>query len=261
MNHIVDNFPEILSFADNYNLPLTKKRAILREYLQAKILSLIYKQKSAVYLYFVGGTALRLLHNLDRFSEDMDFDAAIKIKKNISPLVSDICRQLEKENIKVILYHNITALREYFELRFPHLLSELKISSEREEKLVIKLDFAYFWRGHSREVKLFSRYGFLVNVVSIPLGQMLVQKLCAYLNRRQTLARDLYDITWLSSRVEIDRKFSRENNINKSGLLNKVKAKYLTEKSRLKNLKGMLKPFLIDEDNADRIDLLAGLLK
>ena len=83
MNQIIDSFPEILDFAKNYHLPVTKKRAILREYLQSKILREIYKNKLSVNLLFVGGTSLRLLHNLDRFSEDLDFDFEESFKQQL----------------------------------------------------------------------------------------------------------------------------------------------------------------------------------
>src|SRR3989338_6717536 len=262
MNQIIDSYPEILDFAKNYHLPVTKKRAILREYLQSKILREIYKNKLSVNLLFVGGTSLRLLHNLDRFSEDLDFDFEESFKHNLSGLIAEIHRQLKKENIEVELYKNKTVRREYFEFRFSDLLAELKISSEREEKLVIKLDFEHFWHGHCREIKLLNRYGFLINVVTIPLNQMLVQKLYAYLNRRQTLARDLYDIVWLiSHNAKFDRDFSRKNNINITGLINAAEKKFLNEKKKLKNLKLKLAPYLIDEENADKLILFTDILK
>lgn len=262
MNQIIDSFPEILDFAKNYNLPVTKKRAILREYLQSKILSLIYKNKLSVNLYFVGGTSIRLLHNLDRFSEDLDFDFEESLKLNISGLITDIHRQIIKENIEVELYKSKTAQREYFELRFPHLLSDLKINSDKEEKLAIMLDFEHFWRGQTREVKLFNRYGFLVKVISIPFGQMLVQKLYAYLHRRQTLVRDLYDIIWLlSHNTKFDRDFSQKNKIDITGLINTGLKKFLNEEKGLKNLKLKLAPYLVDEENADKLILFADLLR
>lgn len=45
----------------------------LREYLQALVLRSFYESEAFRNLAFVGGTALRFLHGLPRFSEDLDF--------------------------------------------------------------------------------------------------------------------------------------------------------------------------------------------
>ena len=48
-------------------------RNIAREYLQARILENLQKMGAFVPLAFQGGTALRFLYGLRRFSEDLDF--------------------------------------------------------------------------------------------------------------------------------------------------------------------------------------------
>src|SRR3989344_9254684 len=103
MNQITDNYKEILEFAKSYGLPVTKKRAILREYLQSKILSIIYQDRISVNLYFAGGTSLRLLRGMDRFSEDLDFDINKSYKNKISGLTAGILGQFKRENIKAEL--------------------------------------------------------------------------------------------------------------------------------------------------------------
>lgn len=50
------------------------RKAILREYLQVKILSIIFSLPESGKLCFIGGTSLRLVYNSQRFSEDLDFD-------------------------------------------------------------------------------------------------------------------------------------------------------------------------------------------
>ena len=51
----------------------TRKLNLLREYLQAFVLRSLHESEAFVHLSFVGGTALRFLFNLPRFSEDLDF--------------------------------------------------------------------------------------------------------------------------------------------------------------------------------------------
>lgn len=50
-------------------------RFIIREYLQYKILQIVFDHATyARKLCFLGGTCLRLVHGNTRFSEDLDFD-------------------------------------------------------------------------------------------------------------------------------------------------------------------------------------------
>ena len=90
-------FQEILSQAEKLRIPVDKKRNILREYLQCRFLEIFYSLKSSHKLIFIGGTSLRLLYNLDRFSEDLDFDNAGLTASQIGKLVNKAIKQLERE--------------------------------------------------------------------------------------------------------------------------------------------------------------------
>src|SRR3989344_21417 len=260
MNSINTNFDQIIAFAKNYNLPLGKKRAILRELLQVKILDRIYQEKISVGLFFVGGTGLRLLRGLDRFSEYLDFDISHHTSNELDVLINITARSIQKENIALDLYSNITDKRKYYEFRFKDLLYELKLSSNPEEKLMIKFDFETFWKHQLQETILLNRYGFLTSVVTIPLNQLLVQKLTAYLLRRETQPRDIYDIVWLISQgARIDKQFLQHNQLP-NDLLSKVKEKFIREKTRIKTLQSRLKPFLINEQYVSKISLLSKLI-
>ncbi|MFV1994850.1 MAG: nucleotidyl transferase AbiEii/AbiGii toxin family protein, partial [Verrucomicrobiales bacterium] len=50
-----------------------QKLNILREYVQSQALRSLHESEAFVNLSFVGGTALRFVYNLPRFSEDLDF--------------------------------------------------------------------------------------------------------------------------------------------------------------------------------------------
>lgn len=261
MNNIVTNFDQILEFAKSYGLPATKKRGILREYLQVKILDLIYQQKISSQLCFVGGTCLRLLYGLDRFSEDLDFDTVGFRQSQIRTMMANVYQRLVKENLTIDFYQNFTPKRAYWEFRFPNLLYELNLSHQKQEKLTIKFDFEAFWRGQKRKVVLLNRYGFLVNVVTIPLDQILVQKLFAYTKRKQTLPRDVYDIVWLTAQeAKLDKNFLKKNKLPKN-LIAQAETKFKREGKKLKGLKLKLRPFLIDEKRTARLNLFPNILK
>lgn len=260
MNTINANFDQIIAFAKNYNLPLGKKRAIVREFLQVKILDRIYHEKISARLFFVGGTALRLLRGLDRFSEDLDFDMSNHTSNELDSLMKKTSQAIQKENIALDLYSNTTAKRKYYEFRFKDLLYELKLSSNSEEKLMIKFDFETFWRHQLQETILLNRYGFLTSVITIPLNQLFVQKLTAYLFRKETQPRDIYDIVWLRTQgAQINKQFMEQNQLP-NDLILQVKEKFIREKTRVKTLQSRLKPFLINEQYVNKIALLDQLI-
>lgn len=254
MNNIIDNFKEIINLAKSYGLSINKKRAIVREYLQAKIIEIIYSKKESKNITFIGGTSLRLLHNLDRFSEDLDFDMNKNINfKAIGGLMNEVVAKLKKENYAVELYKNKKEKKTYYELRFSQLLFQLNITQDKEEKLMIKFDFEKGWKDHNKEIVLFNRYGFLARVVTASLDNIFVQKLVAYIKRRQTMARDIYDLVWLmKNQVKFDKSFALKNKINLSMISQAIK-KYEREKNKINILTKRLKPFLINEDNVDKI--------
>ncbi|MEN9303775.1 MAG: hypothetical protein RL264_2204 [Bacteroidota bacterium] len=50
------------------------ERFLLKEYLQYKILEIVFSSKYASKMLFIGGSCLRIVHQNQRFSEDLDFD-------------------------------------------------------------------------------------------------------------------------------------------------------------------------------------------
>lgn len=65
LSEIEKNYPENLQGF---------KRFIVREYLQHKLLQILFDSEYANELCFLGGTCLRIVHGNTRFSEDLDFD-------------------------------------------------------------------------------------------------------------------------------------------------------------------------------------------
>jgi len=61
---------QVLKAADFHSVPA---HIIEQDYLHSLFLSRLYSTPAALSLVFKGGTCLRLVHKLDRFSEDLDF--------------------------------------------------------------------------------------------------------------------------------------------------------------------------------------------
>ena len=60
----------------------------LREYLQAYLLKILHEQGFFRHAAFLGGTALRFLYDLPRFSEDLDFTVINSEHQNESFLIN-----------------------------------------------------------------------------------------------------------------------------------------------------------------------------
>lgn len=260
MNMLIDRYPEIEQYARQYGLPIQKKRAIIREFLQMQFLDSLYRKSSSAGLAFVGGTSLRIVRGLQRFSEDLDFDRIHISIEEMNVLIEAVVAELKQTGILLEVYKNKTKENTFFELRYPSVLKELEISSSPEEKLVIKLDNAYFWKGERTETVLVSRFGYLQHIVTLPLSQILVQKLVAYVSRKQTMARDIYDICWLRLQgVEPDREFLKAN--AKKTLLQDAQEKFKKEEKELKKYKERLAPFLLDESKVTILDMFVDLIR
>lgn len=247
-------FEKILSQINRIDYPSNKKESILREFLQVKILEKIYQQKNSRFLYFVGGTSLRILRGLDRFSEDLDFDFFNLSFKDIENIYDNVVLSFKRENIKVIEYKNLDKKPIEFELRFPEILYELGLSNYKDQNLVIKLDFDNYWQGLIKEIILLDRFDVNEKIITINKDQLLVLKIFAYLNRKQTLARDMYDIVWLiKNEAKIDWNFLKINKIN-NDMKNRVFEKFKKEKNKINLLKKNLEPLLINNNSVNQLD-------
>lgn len=84
--------------------PVERRSNLAREYLQLYLLRLMHDAGSTDDLAFVGGTALRLLYRLPRFSEDLDFchePLPKRAKFDVARLFDTIERGLSKASYDV----------------------------------------------------------------------------------------------------------------------------------------------------------------
>ncbi|NOZ75939.1 MAG: nucleotidyl transferase AbiEii/AbiGii toxin family protein [FCB group bacterium] len=171
-------------------------RFMLREYVQVKILDLLFNQEDAGRLSFLGGTCLRLLHGNQRFSEDLDFDNRGMSKKQFNQLLVTLQRRLQQEGLAVEMrpvYR--TAWHGYF--RFPGLFARYGLSGDRDEKLFIRIDSEPQQIGYEPQRIILNRFEVFTTVLATPLPLLLSQKLFAILNRRRKKGRDFFDVAFL----------------------------------------------------------------
>lgn len=78
------------------------KRSTAREYLQARILQALQDQGLFSRWTFHGGTALRFLYGLPRYSEDLDFSLTPDTGSlNFDRSITQVCNDLAKETYDV----------------------------------------------------------------------------------------------------------------------------------------------------------------
>jgi hypothetical protein len=117
----------------------TFNRFLVKEYLQHKILEIVFSSEYATKLVFIGGTCLRIVHQNRRFSEDLDFDNFGLTADEFSDLALLIKAQLELQGYEVEI-KNVLKGTFHCNIRFPKLLMQTGLSGYAEEKILIQLD-------------------------------------------------------------------------------------------------------------------------
>ncbi len=176
------------------------KRSVVREYLQARILQSLQDSQAFLNWAFHGGTALRFLYSIPRYSEGLDF--ALVDPKRPHRFQEHLLRlkaAFEAENYPVGLKVNDRKTVASAFVHFPGLLYELGVSPHRTEIISVKLEVDTNPPiGAVTEATLVRRYVTL-NLLHHDKASLLAGKLCAILMRKYTKGRDLYDLVWYLS--------------------------------------------------------------
>jgi len=189
---------EIGSFYPEYLRPF--KKNLLREYLQCKILEIIFSSKFGGNLCFMGGTAVHLIHANTRFSEDLDFDNQGLNKGDVKKLTALIRRKLGLEGYAVEI-KNVFKKAYCVHIKIKNILFEYGISGHKQEKLLIKIDAEpqrFEYRG---DKVILNRFDVFTRVNVVPVDILLSQKLYAIFNRKRVMGRDFYDAIFLSGKT------------------------------------------------------------
>lgn len=177
----------------------------LREYLQCLVLRSLHDGEAFRQMAFVGGTALRLLHDLPRFSEDLDFTLVSPEGYAGREWMARIKRDLAFAGFDPEVAWNERNVVHVGWVRVAGLLREAGLSATRTQKLSVKLEIDTRPPAGARcEKRLVTRHvTFLLQYFDLP--SMMAGKLHAVLTRKYAKGRDWYDLAWyLSRRPPID---------------------------------------------------------
>jgi len=189
--------------------PLFKKY-MLKEYIQLLILDYLSTTAYIKKIVFIGGTNLRLIKKIDRFSEDLDFDCKNLSKSQFLEMAKSILKFLQRSGFEVQMKvddnEKLSAFR--CNIFFPEFLYNLGLSAHQEERFLIKIE--------SQDQEVSYKPG-LVNIMGCGLffpfpvpsdGVLCAMKIAAMLSRQK--GRDFYDVIFLLSQAKPDFKFLSE---------------------------------------------------
>lgn len=185
------------------------RKNILREYLQYKILEIIYESEYFRKLIFIGGTAIRILHGNTRFSEDLDFDNQGISKKDFLKLTELIKKRFELEGYKLetkVIFRQ--AYKCYF--KFLDILSQTGITGHKGAKLIVQLDAEAQNYKYDPKRFLINKFDVFTRVFSVPLDLLLSQKICAVFTRKRSIGRDFFDIVFLHGKAIPDKEYLKQ---------------------------------------------------
>lgn len=222
------------------------ERNMLREYLQYKILKIVFDSEYADRLSFIGGTALRIVHGSDRFSEDLDFDHFGLSLPDFKSLVNLVQRTLAKEGLKTeAKIVSRGAWRCY--LKVPNLLYQFGLSTYQEEKIVVQLDTTPQDLKVKPDLRIINKFGVFAEIRVNPPAVLLSQKIVAVLSRKRVLGRDLYDMVYLSSLTGPEIRYLRKKLSVDSPAEVKEKIQKRLKNYKTKDLAKDILPFVADE--------------
>jgi hypothetical protein len=173
------------------------RACVVREYLQARMLESL--QEGGVFLRwaFLGGTALRFLFGLPRFSEDIDFSVIRPgSDAGVRAALMQVKRTLVLEGYSIELKLNDRKAVASAWLRFPGLLHDLGLSPRASQILSIKVEVDSNPPAGARIDTSVVRRHVMLHLCHHDKGSLLAGKLHAVLSRSWAKGRDLYDLAW-----------------------------------------------------------------
>ena len=181
---------------------MNAKLNTMREYLQAYILRIMHEKSIFSSTAFIGGTALRFLYNLPRYSQDLDFSLTNRGKPAFAPLMKLIKNELSLAGYDVSITFNDQRPVQSAFIKFRGLMKDAGISAFDAQNLSIKIEIdTNPPRGAVTETRVVNKY-FPLSFLTYTKGSLFAGKLHAVLSREYTKGRDFFDVGWYLSKWE-----------------------------------------------------------
>ena len=228
-------------------------RYMLKEYLQLLILDHLATTPYINKVSFIGGTNLRLIQGIDRFSEDLDFDCKELSEDEFMAMTDNVVSYLRQSNIDVETRDKpnpkLTAFRR--NLYFPEMLFDLGLTGHKEERFLLKVEAQDQGVSYQSVVTNINRMGFFFGVLVPPIDVLCAMKFAAILSRQK--GRDFYDAIFLLSKTKPNLEFlSARAGISSIGELKTAIAERLKDVD-LNHKKRDFSHLVFNEHHAERI--------
>lgn len=173
------------------------RTCLVREYLQARVLESLQGSGAFLRWAFVGGTALRFLYGIPRFSEDLDFSMITPGKEaDFRSAVVETKRLFEREGYSIDVKVSEKRTVSSAWVRFPGLPREVGISSHAAQVLSIKVELDTNPPVGAHIENSIIRRHVTLNLCHYDKPSLLAGKIHAVFSRPWTKGRDLYDLLW-----------------------------------------------------------------
>lgn len=191
-----------------------KKRAItdqsilnlIREYLQVLILKAMYQSKYGSGLSFMGGTCLRICHDLKRYSEDLDLAMDKKIHQySFHELNQIIISFLKNTDFDVDVHVSEEKVVQKSFIRVSKILHAFGLSPLKSQKIHVKLEIdtrPVPIGSNEMESFFVTKFNEMFPILKHSDDTLFAGKICAVLNREYTKGRDFYDLLWYLNRKQ-----------------------------------------------------------
>lgn len=177
----------------------------LREMLQLVCLKAFYDKGCFSMLTFTGGTALRILYGLRRFSEDLDFFLTRKKGYDFRKIADDLSRFFSLNGLEMSLKSWGLSNTDSGTLKFPGLLKDIGLSRALDQDISIKLEINLDPPAGGDVEKTHVNRMFMLNIAHFSLPSLYATKLHACFFRKYVKGRDFYDLLWyLGKKVRPD---------------------------------------------------------
>lgn len=188
----------IVQISSQFPLTLRRRnsRGMLVEYLQHELLDSLFKNPAATSLSFIGGTAIRILHDSHRFSEDLDFDNFDLSFAQFESLLEKTCRDMQYKGF-LIEYRMIEKGSYHCYIRFPEILHQSGLSPSTGQKILIRIDSETKDRLYEPMPVFLNKFSVYRRILSAPPRILLAQKMLAILYRKREKGRDIYDVSFM----------------------------------------------------------------
>jgi predicted nucleotidyltransferase component of viral defense system len=180
-------------------------RFVFREYFQFMILDHLAGSQFAGKISFIGGSSLRLIYGINRFSEDLDFDNRNLTRSEFILMTDSVIKYLRSQGYHVIADDkekdkNLNAFRR--NLVFPEFLYRNGLSPFKDERFLIKIESQDQKKKYEYSKTLIKGCGFVFYFNIPPLPVLCSMKLSALLQRKK--GRDFFDAMFLLQKTEPD---------------------------------------------------------